>query len=59
MVSNCRPVSGLPICSKISEKLVFNELFAFWMLYDRQRTIKSLSLVCPTVCLPLHMPVSH
>ena len=59
MVSNCRPVSCLPICSKISEKLVFNELFAFWMLYDRQRPIKSLSLVWPTVCLPVHLPGSH
>ena len=29
IVSNYRPVSLLPICSKIFEKLIFNEFFAF------------------------------
>ena len=30
IVSNCRPVSLLPICSKIFEKINFNELFKFF-----------------------------
>ena len=30
IVSNCRPVSVLLICSIIFEKLIFNELFAFF-----------------------------
>ena len=30
IVSNYRTVSFLPVCSKIFEKLIFNELFAFF-----------------------------
>ena len=33
IVSNYRPVSFLPICSKIFEKLIFNELFKFFEIY--------------------------
>ena len=31
IVSNYRPVSLLPLCSKIFEKLIFNELFKFFL----------------------------
>ena len=30
LVSSYRPVPLLPICRKIFEKLIFNELFKFW-----------------------------
>ena len=29
MLQNCRPVSLLPICGKILERLMFNEMFEF------------------------------
>ena len=31
IISNYRPVSLLPICSKIFEKLTFNKLFKFFL----------------------------
>ena len=34
IVSNYRPVSLLPICSKIFEKLIFNELFNFFEQFN-------------------------
>ena len=30
MLKNCRPVSLLPICGKIFEKLLFNALYSFF-----------------------------
>ena len=31
MINNYRPISLLPICSKIFERLIFNELFRFFI----------------------------
>ena len=42
IVSNCRPVSVLLICSRIFEKLIFNELFAFF----EKRNLLSKHLSC-------------
>ena len=45
IVSNYRPVSLLPICSKIFEKLIFNELFKFFE--DNNLFSKHQSGFCP------------
>ena len=33
-LNNCRPISLLPICSNIFERLIFNEMFGFFIEND-------------------------
>ena len=46
-LKNCRPISLLPICGKIFEKLIFNEICNFYLMNSFHLINRDLNLVTP------------
>ena len=58
IVSNYRPISLMPICSKIFEKLILNELFKFFE--DKNLLSKHQSGFCPgDSCIYQLLAITH